>query len=232
MNESPSQPVRAGNEHSLKTGTLNPISQLVQTGSVQARPTVPIVTENMILRQCLPFSRQISLQTFHLLLDSLRLGLPVGRYPNVDCSCFHPIFLPAGLRELPAGELWALPTGSIPGDVGRLDPTVAPHRLSAATDVESASSVACSPPEDFRTSSLRFANSPTPARGARAHLSLTGLAMVRQNLSFAISPLNKITVRSNDVNASLGFRSFGGASDPCMGRSVRRLLLCLNSRTH
>src|SRR5262245_9708697 len=148
----------------------------------------------MILRQGLTFSRQIRLETFYLLLDRLRLRLPVGGYPNIDCSCFHR--LPPGLRESPAGELCTLPTGSIPGDIGRLDPTAAPHRLSVATDVEFASSVACSPPEGFRTSSPRFAKStctPTPARGPRTHLSLTGLVSVRQNLSFAITPLSKTT---------------------------------------
>src|SRR4051812_6452831 len=104
------------------------------------------------------------------------------------------------MRESPAGELLALPTGSIPGDAGRLDPTAAPHRLSVAADVEFASSVACSPPEDFRPSSLRCAKStgtPTPARGRRAHLSLTALVSVRQNLSFVISPLSRITAEAN-----------------------------------
>jgi hypothetical protein len=198
MNESPRQPVRAGNQNSLKTGTFNPISQLVQTGSIQARPTVTIVTEDKILRQNLPFSHQIGLQTFYLLLDRLRLRLPVGRYPNIDCRRFHRLPLPPGICASLAGELSALPTGSIPGDVGRLDPTVAPHRLSVAADVEFASSVACSPPEDFRTSSLRFAKSartPTPARGRRTHLSLTGVTRVRQNLSFVISPLSRTTGR-------------------------------------
>src|SRR5689334_13795554 len=107
MNESPRQPVWAGNEHSLNTDTLNPISQLIQTGSIQARPAVSIVTEDMILRQSLPFSRQIGLQTFYLLLDRLCLSLPVRRYPNVDCGCFHRRSLPPGMSESPAGELCA-----------------------------------------------------------------------------------------------------------------------------
>jgi hypothetical protein len=50
MNESPRQPVGAGDEHSLKTGTFDAISQLVQTRSIQARPAVSVVAEDKILR--------------------------------------------------------------------------------------------------------------------------------------------------------------------------------------
>jgi hypothetical protein len=60
-------------------------------------------------------------------------------------------------------------------------------------EVESALSGACSPPEEFLLSSVRFATSigtPTPARGSRTHRSLTGLTMFRQNLSFVLSPLS------------------------------------------
>src|SRR4051812_18678736 len=89
VNEAPRRAVGAGNQYSLKAGTTHSISQLIQAGSIQTGPAVPVISEKTILRQRLSFPGQVSLQTLHLLLNGLCLRLPIGRDPNVDRGYFH-----------------------------------------------------------------------------------------------------------------------------------------------
>ena len=75
----PGEPIGTGDEHQVHVATRHGIAETVQGGPIQPRPAVPVIPIDPLVRQGPPLLSGIGPQALHLLLDRLRLGLPLRR---------------------------------------------------------------------------------------------------------------------------------------------------------
>jgi len=140
-------------------------------------------------------------QTFQLLVDGLSLRLTVGRYPQINCTLHisPPLLLEFETKAVGVNPVCSV--GSIPTDVGRHDPSASVHRWSLETDDELSTVASFAPPRcrSSRGYSQESAVLQGRARGRRAYLNFCRITRIRQNLSFVISPLNRIIARYRTV---------------------------------
>jgi hypothetical protein len=138
--------IRTGDQHALDAPLAELVSQSIQSRPVQGRATLAIITEDILGMQLLPFAFKREPKSLDLLVNGLGQGLTIGRHADIDDTGHTS---PPMVRE----EQWtgwerraAGSDGSIAGDIGRRDPTVAWRRLLPETDAVSASGVSWYPP--------------------------------------------------------------------------------------
>ena len=90
------QTVWRSDQYQFKLGHGCPITQAVQTGTVQLGPAVAIIPKDVLLGQTPPLSGNVGSQTFQLLFYGLRLLLTLGRDTNIDGD-IHLLLPPFGL---------------------------------------------------------------------------------------------------------------------------------------
>ena len=76
--------VGGGEQHPVERGPADVVPQGIQTGTLESGTALPVVAED-VARGHLPALRvAVVPQMLELLVNRLRLGLPLGRDPHVD----------------------------------------------------------------------------------------------------------------------------------------------------
>ena len=80
-----SQAIWGCDDHPIKGGTSDLIPQSVQSWATQTRSTVAIISKNVFVLPLPAMCLALSPQEVSLLLNSLRLRLPLRRHRHIDC---------------------------------------------------------------------------------------------------------------------------------------------------
>jgi hypothetical protein len=78
------QPVGVGEDDPVERGHGHPVAEAVEPWPLEGGPAVPVVTEDVLLREVLAGRLDVAPEPIDLLVDGLRLGLPLGRDADVD----------------------------------------------------------------------------------------------------------------------------------------------------
>jgi hypothetical protein len=78
------QPIWCGHHDPVKLRQAGSVTQLVKSGTIQARPTVARIAKHSTFLHTLPLLLNVAAQAGELLVDRLGLGLPGGRDPGVQ----------------------------------------------------------------------------------------------------------------------------------------------------
>ncbi len=112
------QPVGVGDQHPIHLRGPDRIPQAIQARSVQTRPAVAVVAENVLRGQFPALAPKVGSQPLQLLLDRLGLGLTLRRNPDINRQTH---------QSPPARSASPNAAGA-----GKPDPTAAPHPGSSA----------------------------------------------------------------------------------------------------
>jgi len=124
-----SQAIWGCDDYPIKGGTSDLIPQSVQSWATQTRGTLAIIAKNVFILPLPSVRLAMSPQEVSLLLNSLRLRLPLRRHTHIDCDfhCCSPV--ECALEEPLSGTLHSSVSGA-----GTPDPTAAARRQLLSCD--------------------------------------------------------------------------------------------------
>ncbi len=84
-----SQTRRLSDQHAIKGCRANVVAQAIEAGAAETGPTVAIIPKNVLLTPGPSLCLTVGSQLCQLLLNGLRLCLPLRRHPHIDCHAHH-----------------------------------------------------------------------------------------------------------------------------------------------
>jgi hypothetical protein len=103
--------IGCGDEDGVEGGEADLVTQLVQTRPIEMSPTHAVVAIDVLVIEHPALLGCVGAQAGQLLVDGLRLGLPTGRDPRVECNAhLQPPVVATQWSRSPTG-----PAGNTPG---------------------------------------------------------------------------------------------------------------------
>src|SRR5438128_1980884 len=123
MDRVASQTIRSRDHHLIKSRTPDLIPQAVKSWTPQRGSTVAIISKDMLVFPLPPMGLTMISQHLSLLLNGLRLRLPLGRDAHIDRHSHGFPPLACSPERILSGK-----SHSIGRDTGTRDPSAAEHR--------------------------------------------------------------------------------------------------------